>query len=550
MRRTRYWQLATLHVLVFALASCAIPPQTAPPFQTPAPPSQTRATLAFVVTDTATGQPIAGAVVGLHTGEQGTTDAAGYVAFDDLLLGERGVTIAAAGYLERFHPQHAFTGNTQVPIALEAIAPPVPPRPVHPAPIVGQLRTDGDRCFADDTGCRILAAYHGGDLFALFAAGQVEAVRADLAAAAAAGYQIVRSWVALNDGGDPHNIWVGPHYRGVGPRLTPDYTGQLVAFARLLDSYGLKWHMAAGGIDGMSTAVEESMMRAWADAMAEAGADKWALVEACNECRDTADRDGDNEPGHLEHLIDIVRRRHPQVLYTLTAYTGTEDPAELRPYQPSWVPFTYYHGYRGQDIDDKIRHRVSMALESGLGRLFWDGEPGGPWSRRGIPGDPLTSVSAQANDHEYDDESVAAMHMATVIGRGITAYMSATGVRRYISPTTFPGFAAVPRLLRMIPSSAHTGQLTHGGRGDAPIASTTNGAGHLGRADQLVLPDGQLIALLYGERPGSYRYPLRRGLRGSLIHPGTGEAHQIDLPAGATLAVDMRWARVFVGRVR
>ena len=420
----------------------------------------------------------------------------------------------------------------------------------HPDPLRGQLRTEGDQCFADDNGPKIVCVYHGGDLFALFCAGKIDTVRSVLAEVATAGYHVVRSWVCLNDNHDPENVWAGPDYTGVGPTHTPDYTGQLVAFAQLLDSFNLKWHMAAGGLDGMTTAQEEDMFTRWADAMAIAGADKWALVEAVNEARDTTDDEFDCSPAHLEHLINIVRSRHPQVLYTLTAYTGTEDPALLKPYQPSWVQLTYYHGYRGGHIDDKIRHRVSMALESGLGRLFWDGEPGGPWSERGLPHDPLTSVSAQDNDGEYDDESVAAMHLGSVIGHGATAFMCSTGVRHYISPTTFPGFTSMPRLLRMLPQDAQKGQTLHGGRSNSPIEATTNSHGHIGRADSLLLDDGRVVTVLYGEEPGRYEFKLRNGLVGHLVAPDSGASVEVNLAAGQYLALDLRWARVFIGRTQ
>ena len=559
MKRLKFWETNRWMfawawcVGTVLLTGCVMPPQTAPPFETPVAPL---ATLGVEVVDQATGAAIAGAAAKVHTQTETTaTTGEGYARWVLSTSADGyGLTVTAEGCREVFRSVLPFLENTHVRVELDCPppAPPAPTIPPHPAPIIGQFRTEGDRCFRDDTGCRIVSVYHAGDMFALFAAGQVDEVRADMAAAAAAGHQIVRSWVSLNDAGDPRNVWAGPRYLGVGPRLTPDYRGKLVAFARLLDEYGLKWHMAAGGIDQMTTAVEEAMFRAWADAMAEAGPDKWALVEACNECRDTSDRNGDNEPAHLERLINIVRARHPQVLYTLTAYTGTEDPELLTPYQPTWVRFTYYHGYRGQQIDDKIRHRVSMALESGLGRLFWDGEPGGPWSALGVPGDRLTHVSAQSqeSDSEYDEESVAAMAMGSVIGHGIHAYMSSTGVRRFASPTTFPGFASVPRLFRRLPQDAHTGTTVHAGRANSPIEPTTNSAGHLGRADSLLLPDGRVVSLFYGERPGVFRYRLRQGLKGVLIHPGTGAEDPIDLQAGQTLAIDMRWARVFVGRVQ
>jgi hypothetical protein len=435
---------------------------------------------------------------------------------------------------------------------------------VHPDPIVGQLTTLGDRCYADNNGARIVSGYHGGDLFCLWASENPQAVaevEGVLAKVAAAGHHLVRSWAMLNDAGDPANVWVGPFYTGVGPRITRRYTDKLVGFARLLGDYGLQWHMAPGGLDGMNTAVEESMFRCFADAMDEAGSEHWALVEACNEARDTTDRDGDNTPEHLTRLINIVRARHPQVLYALTSFTGTEDPDVLRPYNPSWTRMLYHHGYRGGSIDDKIRHPFSLALENGIRRLVWGGEECGPWSNQGVPGDPLTRVSAQDNGKrfpepgdlaQFDDESVSACGLARAHARGTGIFMCSTGVRQHADPATFPGFASLPALIRMLPKDTHTGTLVHGGRSSAIVAATTNPQGHIGRADQTILPDGRLTCLLYGDHDGTkgdetYRYQFRRGFEGTIVTPGSNQMHPVTVSAGATLDVSMRWARLLVG---
>jgi hypothetical protein len=122
-----------------------------PPPETPEPPvvetpEPEQATLAVVVTDAASGAPVASARVELHTGETGTTNVDGYLAFE-LVLGERGVTVSRAGYYTRFLSVRDFTANRDVDVRLDRVPPPPPPPPLPPPPVdaCGPMPLTADR---------------------------------------------------------------------------------------------------------------------------------------------------------------------------------------------------------------------------------------------------------------------------------------------------------------------------------------------------------------------------------------------------------------------
>jgi hypothetical protein len=122
-------------ILLCLVLSACLP---VPPPETPEPPvvetpEPEQATLAVVVTDAASGAPVSDARVELHTGESGTTNRDGYVAFPALLLGERGVTVQRAGYYAGF-ASIDLDGNTDMDFRLEPVHPPPPPPPPIPEP--------------------------------------------------------------------------------------------------------------------------------------------------------------------------------------------------------------------------------------------------------------------------------------------------------------------------------------------------------------------------------------------------------------------------------
>jgi hypothetical protein len=95
-----------------------------------------RATLAVTVTDVDTGAPVSEARVELHTGESGTTNRDGYVAFPGLLTGERGIHVQRDGYFIT-HASTPFEANLDLAVTLTPVTPPppLPPLPEPPPPV-------------------------------------------------------------------------------------------------------------------------------------------------------------------------------------------------------------------------------------------------------------------------------------------------------------------------------------------------------------------------------------------------------------------------------
>lgn len=447
------------------------------------------------------------------------------------------------------------------------VTPPEPPvePPVEPEPspvqrtqneLQGTLRTDG-KGFLDNSGYVIPVFLHAGDLFAIFTVDPAKAEEG-VAEAAKANYQGIRSWVSLNNLRKESNPWFLPPYYCVGPLVTPDYREKTKQFALLLDKYGLKWHWVPGGLDDLTRAQQRQMFETVRDVAAEIGADKFGIFEACNECRDTTDR-GDDDPKWLDELISIIRQRHPDSLYTLSSYTGTEDPVDLIPYNTK-TKFVYVHGYRGGHISNKSDHRWTLAYEMipihmPTHRLLWDGEPCGPWTAPNPgsttpPGKVKPYVSVQENDQEYDDESVAIIAAGSFIGRSGYTMMSGSGVR-YTMPFLsghFPGMLSVPRLAALLPRDLHTfDKLCHGGRRVSSDGWRVLEATDDCRTDHAVHADGRFVVKLNSDRGGWHKIKVVRPFTGVIIHPGTGEQHPIDGTKGE-INVDMRWGRIILGK--
>lgn len=70
------------------------------------PPGGTYQSVAGVVLDAATNQPIAGATVTLDTVLTATTDAQGKFAFAQVPVGEVDYVVSAPGYQNATHPEH------------------------------------------------------------------------------------------------------------------------------------------------------------------------------------------------------------------------------------------------------------------------------------------------------------------------------------------------------------------------------------------------------------------------------------------------------------
>lgn len=388
------------------------------------------------------------------------------------------------------------------------------PQAQHPNPIVGGLRY-GVHCFADANGPVLPVMCHAGDLIGQSLVFGIDRVTSVLDAIADAGYHGMRSWI---------NVDAAPDNRFWGHRPAPRWN-LLDNKQRFLETLqagadrNLVWHLASGGLDGLSNTRENEMFDFLAEAIGQIGPEHFALIEACNEVRDTGDPD-DVEPAELERLIQRVRSRHPGLLYSLSSFTGTEDRDILTAFTPSWSKHYYLHGYRGGHVWDKVRHLFSIAYEGEVvRRLGWQGEPFGVGR----------IVSAQDNGHELDGGAMALGGAMSVMARQAWTFMSGPGVILFDEPLEqMPGFRETPALIHQLPRDlmqfsilGHGGETKRGQRIHAALDDV--------RADYAIHSDGRYVEIVYG--PPNQTHALRK------------ERETRDV----TRLLDCQWGRVETG---
>jgi hypothetical protein len=411
-----------------------------------------------------------------------------------------------------------------------------PPQDLAPPRIKGQLRIEGGS-FAHDDGpiCPVLC--HAGDLIGQGLVLGLDRILPALDDIAAAGYHGVRAWWCVWPPG-PNSFWDSKP----APRwdLTAANFDQHAAILKAGVDRGLAWHLAAGGLDAWNDQQCIERYDRLADLISVVGPTAIALCEACNESRDTS---GGRTPEDLERYIQRVRDKHPQLLYSLTSYTGHEDREVLAEWTADWMEHYLVHGYRGGMNWDKIRHAFSLGYDGEgppVRRNGWQGEPTGPG--------PYVSVTE--NQGDLDDEALALLAAMAACARQAWNYMSSPGVI-YGDPDTFPqmaGFAAVPRLLALLPADVMTyGQLAHGGdtwKALRPLAAQ----GEV-RTDFTLASDGRFVSIVYGP-PGTYDIEVTHGFEGTIIEPATGVSSPVSALGGSRIR--MSWAsagRVVVGKM-
>lgn len=391
-----------------------------------------------------------------------------------------------------------------------------PPGPIHPDPIAGQLRY-GDRAFADDNGPRNVCGQHFGDLIGQAIAFGVDAVRPALEAAAAAGAHVIRSWINV----EPHPWWSDKPVPSWTLLSDPMRVREVLALGAEL---GLRWHLASGGLAGLSDAQEDTLFDGLADAISDVGPTCIALVEACNEVYGTGDRD-DQTPTELARLLERVRRVHPGLLYALTAAAGaSEDRAEIARWTLPSMRHYYYHPERGGHLWDKLRHGFSMGYSGEAPTVRWLGWAGECWGNGRL-------VSVTTHKDELDGGAMALGAAMAAMSRQAWCQMGYGSVVLTDDDDVVegPGFALAPAVVRALPRDlAQFRVLGHGGesqRGQRIWAARADV-----RADYALHDDGRFVALIYGPPDQRPRASALTQERAALI-----DVH-LDHPVGQVLS--------------
>lgn len=491
-------------------------PQPQPPPPTP------RATIAVVVTNQRTGDPLVAATFRLNETLRTVTDQNGYAAIEV----EQGEVHYAVEHPD-FYAVHAkilLTRNTQLAVAIEPIKLPV----VYPR-IQGQLRVDGAQ-FVDDGGLVLPLFAHAGDLFSLYVRHEEQAL-GEIQKIADAGYQGFRVWTVLR----------GPYWeqknRDVTPTGSVGYWDKWELFCRAVDRAELKLVVSQGDMNAWTDKLDRRVEFAQQLAKVErlVGNGIYAFLDGGNESW----QNGENDPARLAQFVSAYRAAGGRAVLTLTSPPG-EEKHELDAFSINPADCYDVHGYRGGRAYDKIRHIFSIPYE------------GKPARKLGIQSEPAGSgelVSVTDNKDELDHEAVALMGVMSLIARQAWVWFSGEGVMIRAGIETENGFVATPKLAALLPRDVMSfGTFHHSGDSWKNIRLVDQGVTHESRVDGAQHADGRCVYLFYGE-PGTHTFRAARNFEGELIHPGTGETQALSVKKGETFSVAWQWGRLFVGKL-
>lgn len=508
----------------------------------PSPSSPGMATIAVVVVDSRTQQPVEGATFRLNDRDIVATNVDGYAA----LQTNRGLVYYAvekADY-EAVHGSVILQENTQVAIQFASTKPVEVPVELPPS-IVGQLRVHG-LGFRDESGPVLPLLCHFGEAFSAYVR-RPDDVRAELDRIRAAGYDGIRFWDVLgyydkNRPGDANkwSAWQGREvtpvefvaFSGDKKSPTPNYYEHLKAFLIELRDRQLVAHHSRGDMNSWKWEQVIAHCQRVGEIQREVGATVIALNESMNE----AWQNGAPEPAKLKAMGDALGSHAIRGNSCGDDNYGGETPEELNRMKRD---VAIIHGYRGGDSHNRIGHIMAVGYETLPDAKVpgWQGEPAGP-------GD---GVSVGREEHVEALCLMAAMSLAT---HQAWVYMSGNGVFWNDSITKMKGFAEVAQVRKYLPKDImFWPQITHGGdRWRGTRVFVANADGTL-RCDHIFAGDGRFVALIYGT-PKSWAIPVERGFEGEIINPATGERQPLSLNAGQTWNASFERGRIFVGKLK
>lgn len=505
----------------------------------PTPPAEEAVTIAVVLRDfVSPSVALGGARVTCvpeavdNAPREGVTNADGFLNLDVVLGRQTNCAFDKPGYAPNTASILPGPGNTTLDASMTAITPPPPPNPVSINARVGLLRANGSS-YEDDSGLVLPLYAHAGDLFSLYTRDPARALR-ELDDVARAGYQGIRVWSTLGCGpntgaGCTHGaFWKG---REVGPDITPDYWGKVLAFAGELRVRGLRAVWSQGDVGQLRD------RRAYMTRLAAADLEQ-PFIDFLD-CGNEAWQTGEPDPRKLAECVNYYREAGGRAILSLSSPPG-EGKDEIDAF--SLPPANVYdvHTFRDNHHWDKRRHIFSIAYES-MPRLPLgiNSEPPGNGRR----------VSASANKDELDNESVPLLAVAAVIARQAFVWFSGEGVIIEEGLHVEAGFWTTPRALALIPKNAMTySTIHHSGdrwRGTRVLTPPTDE----NRVDCRTDRSGAFLCTLDGPA-GDYRYQVERSFTGKLCNAETSECEDVSRNAGDVMRAAYRRGRFLVGQTR
>ena len=396
-----------------------------------------------------------------------------------------------------------------------------PSAPLVPAD--GHVRVvQGDR-FADNHGLLTPVGCHFGEAFSAFTRNKTVAgrtVREQIRILRSLGFTHIRSWGNL---GYYQRAWRGREVAfapfvaqdGTAVPATPDYYGKVVAFLRMCAEEGMRVLWTDGDMNSMSRGTIESHQAQFRAAVV--GHDlQHALFgkELANEkWQNFPDGLKQNEPA----AVEIMRGAYAGTGWLLQ--NSCPPPGE-RDYGESgegfahmvqgWFPCANVHGTREfGDMNKVMRRHFNYGYER-----YPRGYTGSPYAMQSTePGGPGQGVTVGNTTETW---KLVGMHIATLLGRSGTVYMSSHGVFWDGPIEDQPACKETAQLKDIFTPDAFNGHSLHGGRTEAWVTSTggfedPDGHGYA-RVDQLVSDStGRGWALAHSGR-GHRRLTFKRRL--------------------------------------
>ena len=397
-----------------------------------------------------------------------------------------------------------------------------------PAPTVGRLRLSGAG-FSDDSGPVLPLYAHAGDLFWLFTVDEARA-KAEIDDVAHAGYRGLRVWLQLGCGTAtpdcrPGDYWYG---RVIGPDYTPGYADKLAAFRDYVRSRGLRLVASQGDVTQLRDRASYFRQLAAIDAEAPF----LDVMDGANEANMT----GANDPRWVAQGVRWYQEAGGQALLTISA-APAEVKEEVDPWSIAPAHLWELHSYRGDFLDDKIRHIFSAGYEGGF-RL--------PFGIQAEPPGNGALVSAIDNRHEIDDEGAPLLMVASFIGRAAHVWFAGEGVKIDRGLKTETGFWTSPRTAAWLPRDMMAWpHVYHAGRSRGILGPVDAPRGEVVRTDCRESTDGRAVCVIYGPS-GTYTLPVKRGFSGRLCNPGDGTCADVGRNAGQTFPVSFTRGRVLI----
>ncbi len=448
-----------------------------------------------------------------------TTNEDGYTSFNGFSFRVYTCVTTKEGYEDNTANHYLTPEDNTLTVPFTRLA---PPRPIHPGPIVGRLRIDGN-CFRDDTGCVNPIYAHMGDGLSryvrdpAFVLGQLDQLTAQ-------GFQGVRVWAVL--GG---RYWAG---REVGPTVTPDYWGQVERFLNELKNRNLRavWSMGDIGHIGVD---RRGYMTILAEKNSQLGVIDWL------DCGNEAWQTGEPSPIALADCVGYYRNAGGTGLLTLTS-PPSEEVRDLNAYSIPPADAFDVHGYRGGNHWDKIRHIFSISYE------------GKPNKRQGIQSEPFGNgglVSVTSNKDELNHEAMGLGAAMSAISRQVWVWFSGEGVILQRGLETQQGFANSAAVIAQLPKDVSTyTTLHHSGNSWGSIRMLIPPQDNV-RIDGVDAPDGRTVQIIYGPA-GSYNVRAARGFTGKVCNPADATCADITWNAGDTVNFAFERGRILVGQIR